>query len=131
MIVGIDGLRILLMQNIIEVRFRRRKFKEGYNQWRRMLCTTDPKVLKSLPGRMSLLYKDPKGVGLRFVPRQKGLVVAWDIFWSDFRMISLDVYDIVTIIPTNREEDLTKWWVYFNEVLYKMPSQEKLRFMNV
>lgn len=125
------GLQQLLANAVIEVRFKRRHEKPGAAPWRRMLCTNSPKILKSLPGRVSLFYKDPKGVGLRFIPQQKNLMPTWDIFWQDFRLISLDAYDIVSVIPANTEEDLIKWWAYFNVVLLELSPQDKQAFMNI
>ena len=53
------------------------------------------------------------------------------IFWQDFRLISLDAYDIVSVIPANTEEDLIKWWAYFNVVLLELSPQDKQAFMNI
>jgi hypothetical protein len=124
-----SGLRQLLVNAIIEVRFKRRHLKEGAGPWRRMLCTNNIRVLKSLPGRMSLLYKNPKGHHLPYSPQVYNLVVAWDILQIDYRQISLDDYDIVTIIPTRNQQELDKWWVYFNEQLLHMSPEDKLKFM--
>lgn len=124
------GVAQLLQNSVLEVRFKRRHPKVGWSPFRRMLCTNASKVLNSLPGRLSLHYLNPKGPGLRFNPRSYNLAVAWDIFWQDYRLISLDQFDIVTVIPVNTPEDLTKWWVFFNEILKQMNAQDKISFMN-
>jgi hypothetical protein len=122
-----SGLRLLLETNIIEVRFKRR-IPRPSSDWRRMLCTRCPLVLHSLPGRLSLKYVNPNGRGLNIDPKAYNLMPTWDLFWQSYRFISLDLYDIITVIPTRNEDELTKWWVYFNEEIYKMPSSEKDAF---
>ena len=124
------GLNQLLKESIVEVRFHRRHPKMGFNDYRRMLCTNNDKILKSLPGRMSLHYINPKGQRLPYNPQTYNLCVAWDVFFQNYRQITLDSYDIVTVIPTRTPEEVNKWWLYFNSELLRMSPEDKIGFMN-
>jgi len=124
------GLNQLLRESIVEVRFHRRHPKLGFAEWRRILCTNNDKILKSLPGRLSLHYINPKGQRLPYNPQTYNLCVAHDIFMQQYRQITLDAYDIVTVIPTRTPDEINKWWIYYNEQLLRMPAEEKVRFMN-
>ena len=124
------GLNQLLKESIIEVRFKRRHPKLGFNDYRRMLCTNNDKILKSLPGRLCLHYINPKGQRLPYNPQSYNLCVAWDIFFCDYRQLTLDDYDIVTVIPTRSSDEINLFWLYFNEQLLHMKTDEKIRFLN-
>ena len=125
-----QGLIALLQQSVVEVRFKRRKNKMGWKSYRRMLCTNNLPLLSSPEGRLAFNYRPTKGHSLGFNPKAKGLVVSWDLMWQDYRMISLDAYDVVSIVPVKNPEELAAWWVYFNENLQDMSGGEKVRFMD-
>ena len=123
--VALPTLRALLEQNVLEVKFTRRRPKPNAPPTRRMLCTNSRQILNSIPGRETLhfrnTYKPPK-----FNPSTKNLIIAWDLFKQDYRMINCDNVTVIAQIPGNEE-----FWTYFTEVLYKMTPEQKTTFFNI
>jgi hypothetical protein len=64
---------------------------------------------------------------LKFNPQQKGLVLTWDLFMQDYRLIPAESVDVVAVIPTSPPEE---WWKYFSQVLSRMSASEKAAFMD-
>lgn len=124
---GRSALSILLMTNAAELRFRRRKEKQGFKDYRRMLCTNDRALLLSVPGQKVFNFVKPNQE-LRYDPSSKNLVPAWDIFMCNFRMINCDDVDVISVIKTS--PDSSDFWKYFYERLANMSAQQKARFMN-
>jgi hypothetical protein len=124
---GRTALWILLQKNVVELRFHRRIFKQGFKDYRRMLCTNDKSLLLSVPGKQILNFTSPSG-SLRYDPASKNLIVAWDIFIQNFRMINCDDVEVVAVIQTT--PDQTEFWKYFNFRLAKMSADQKALFMN-
>jgi len=122
-----SGLMALLHSNVVELKFRRRIPKAGFNAYRRMLCTTDHILLNSAGGKTILNYKPPIGRHLKFSPYAKNLVVVYDLFMQDFRMVNCDDCDVVSVIQSTPNG---KFWEYFNDRLRKMTASEKLIFQN-
>lgn len=120
------GLLTLLQNNVIELRFRRRRPKPGWNSYRRMLCTNDFQLLNSVPGKIALHFKPPTGPP-PYPWRIKNLVCTWDLFWQEWRMVSVETHDVVTVIPTKPPE---QFWSYFNIYLESMSPSDKVAFMN-
>jgi hypothetical protein len=118
---------MLLHTNAAELRFHRRLEKPGFNDYRRMLCTNDRKLLMSVPGKRVLNYKPPTS-SLKYDPTAKNLVVAWDIFLQDFRMINCNDVEVISVIKTS--PDPQPFWKYFYERLVHMSANQKARFMN-
>ena len=121
-----ESLTALLNDNVVELVFTRR----GGGNSRRMLCTNSKILLHSIAGRIALGFRPPKGVGLPYSPKDKNLVVTWDLFWQDFRQIPLESANIVTAIPLQNEDDVTNFWEFFDKKLQEMSSSEKLGFMS-
>jgi len=124
---GRTALWMLLQTNAAELRFQRRIEKPGFNGYRRMLCTNDQKLLLSAPGKRVLNYAPPTS-SLKYDPAAKNLVVAWDIFMQNFRMINCNDVEVIAVIKTN--PDPAPFWKYFYERLNDMSSQQKAQFMN-
>lgn len=124
---GRTALWILLQKNVVELRFHRRIFKQGFKDYRRMLCTTDKALLMSVPGQKVLNFVPPTG-SLKYDPASKNLIVAWDIFMQNFRMINCDDVEVVAVIQTS--PDQTEFWNYFTQRLSKMSTDHKAQFMN-
>ena len=116
----------LLRNSAVELRFARRRDKFGWSSYRRMLCCNDFELLNSAPGQIALHFKPPS-LPPPYPWITKNLVCAWDIFFQDWRMISVESCDMVTAIPTKPPEP---FWLYFNEYLSKMSMFEKVGFMN-
>ena len=123
---GRNALIHALRTNVVEVKFVRRHPKVGYAITRRMLCTNDQQLLESIPGKLALHYKAPKGVP-RYYASQHNLVTTWDIFMQHWRNISVESHDVIAMISTRPADN---FWTYFNNQLAKMSQQSKIDFMN-
>ena len=117
-----DSLVRLLNDNVCEVVFSKRT--DGNE--RRMLCTNSKLLLHSIAGRGALHFKDPKGVGLPYFPKDKGLVVTWDIIWQEFRQIPLETVNVISAIPLKSEEDIKNFWIFFDKKLQDKTAFEKV-----
>ena len=117
------NLKNLLSQNVCEVVFLRRRPKADKPPFRRMLCTLDDNILNSTNGRLSLNYRSPGGPS-KYNPESKNLLLVWDIFMQDWRMVSMDDCDLVNTIPE------AEFWNYFNTTLLKMSPNQKLTYMD-
>ena len=124
---GRTALWMLLQTNAAELRFRRRIEKPGFGDYRRMLCTNDKGLLLSVPGKRVLNYVPPNG-SLKYDPTAKNLVVAWDIFMQNFRMINCNDVEVIAVIKTS--PDPAAFWKYFYERLVDMSASHKAKFMN-
>jgi hypothetical protein len=126
--IGASTLTVLLENNVLEVKFKRRRAKPGAPTTRRMLCTNCAFLLNSEAGRSTLHYK-PGVVAMNYSPASKNLVVAWDIFKQDYRAISVDNCELISQMPVSG--DGVEFWDYFNNTIYPMTPQQKLAFFNV
>lgn len=124
---GRTALAILLQTNVAELRFRRRTEKPGFQDYRRMLCTNDKRLLLSTPGKEVLNFVPPNG-HLKYDPSAKNLVVSWDIFLQNFRMINCNDVEVIAVIKSS--PDPTPFWTYFYERLAHMSAAQKAQFMN-
>lgn len=123
--IALPTLKALLETNVLEIKFTRRRPKPGAPPTRRMLCTNSAAILKSVPGREALnfraTYKPPK-----YNPQTKNLLLVWDVFKQDYRMINCDNVALIGQIPANQE-----FWEYFNSTLRTMSAEQKTTFFNV
>jgi hypothetical protein len=124
---GRTALWMLLQTNAAELRFHRRIEKPGFGDYRRMLCTNDKRVLLSAPGKKILNYVSPTG-SLKYDPAAKNLVIAWDIFMQNYRMINCNDVDVIAVIKTS--PDPQPFWDYFYQRLVHMSGAQKGKFMN-
>ena len=124
---GRTALWILLQTNVAELRFQRRIEKPGFRDYRRMLCTNDKRLLMSTPGKEVLNYVQPTG-HLKYDPAAKNLVVCWDIFMQNYRMINCNDVEVIAVIKTS--PDPAQFWKYFYERLAHMSAAHKAQFMN-
>lgn len=122
-------LESALRSNVVELRFRRRNAKPGWKSYRRMLCTNAINILNSAPGRIALHFKPPSQPP-PFVPASYNLVTTWDLFWQEYRNISCEAVDAITVMPVSTKEDIDKFWNYFNLYLESMAPGQKVTFMN-
>ena len=123
MMITLSNLKNLLSQNVCEIVFTRRRPRAGKPPQRRLLCTLDDSILNSTNGRLSLNYRPP-GSAMSYDPASKNLLLVWDIFMQDWRMVNMDACDLVNTIP---EKD---FWNYFNNTLLKMSPQQKMTYMD-
>ena len=92
-----------------------------------MLCTNDRLLLQSNLGRTVFNYAPPTG-SLNYNPASKNLVVTWDIFFQNWRMINCNEVDIVSVLKTS--PDPSNFWKYFQEKILPMSKSTKAVFMN-
>jgi len=122
--VSLPTLRNVLLNNVAEIKFIRRRPKAGAPATRRMLCTNNLPLLMSPEGRLALNYRrainQPK-----YNPNLKNLLITWDIFMQDYRCINMIACDMINVIPANKT-----FWKYFNDKLSLMQTLDKVRFMN-
>lgn len=116
--VNLPGLKQQLQSNVCEIRFAKRR----QPVFRTMLCTLDSSLLNSVNGRTTLNYKPPSGPP-KYNPESKNLLLVWDIFMQDWRMVSMDNCDLIKAIPSN------EFWEYFNNNIFNMTVEEKNQFM--
>lgn len=116
--IGLASLKQTLQGNVCEIRFAKRREAS----FRNMLCTLDQSILNSVNGRTTLNFKPPAGPP-KYSPESKNLLLVWDIFMQDWRMVSMDNCDL---IKTINSED---FWEYFNNNIFNMTVEEKNQFM--
>ena len=126
--VGASTLRVLLENNVLEIKFKRRNAKQGAPSTRRMLCTNSPIILHSEAGRQTLHYRPAPGP-VKYNPASKNLVIAWDIFKQDYRAISVDNCELISRMPVSG--DGSDFWEYFNSSIHPMTPGQKENFFNV
>lgn len=126
--IGASTLRVLLENNVLEIKFKRRRTKPGSPSTRRMLCTNSPVILQSDVGRSTLHFK-PSHKTPNYSPASKNIVIAWDIFKQDYRAISVDNCELISQMPVSG--DGTEFWEYFNTTIYPMTPAQKQAFFNV
>src|SRR5690349_5032770 len=114
MIVSLAHLKTLLLTNVCEVRFMRRREIDGRSDFRRMWCTNSFDLLNSFNGKVVLNYRQPI-FRLPYNPDEYNLIVTWDIFMGDFRQINMDNCDLIQSIVAN-----DSFWEYFNNNLLPM-----------
>lgn len=121
--VSLVTLSNLLQQNVLEIKFLRRRQVTGKPPTRRMLCTSNDTLLKSEPGRKLLNYRDPVKK-VQYNPSGKNITIVWDILVQDFRAISVDECEVLAMIESQEE-----FWKYYNDVLFPMTPEQKTAFM--
>ena len=126
--VGADTLRVLLENNVVEIKFKRRRPKPDGAPTRRMLCTNSSIILKNEPGRKTLNYKPTRGAP-KYSPASKNIIIAWDLFKQDYRAISMDNCELISQMPVSG--DGSDFWEYFNNSIHPMTPGEKEAFFNV
>lgn len=122
--VGRASLQSLLLDNVAEIRFRRRVNDPTRAPYRTMLCTNSEKLLYSLNGQITLNFKSPKQ-GLKYNPTSKNIVMTWDILMQEFRAVSMEDCELLAKYPATDE-----FWKVFNEKFYPMSAAQKVLYMN-
>ena len=117
------ALDSLLLTNVCEIRFVRRRPKLGDGPTRRMYCTKSYEILNSINGRTTLNYAPPRGP-VKVNEAADNVIVVWDILMQNYRTISMTSCDLIKQIPPN------EFWKYFNDNIYPMSPEQKYNFMN-
>jgi hypothetical protein len=121
--IGLQSLKQVLQKNVAEIRFTLRRSNLSGQRVRNMLCTLDDSILNSINGRTTLNFRPPKQ-NPPYNPAAKNLLLVWDIFMQDWRMVNMNDCSLINTIT--RDE----FWKYFNDHIYGMTIQEKNQFMN-
>lgn len=122
--VSLPILKNLLLNNVAEIKFARRRIKFGVPATRRMLCTNSLKLLNSTEGRLALNYRRAIA-SPHFDPTAKNLLITWDIFMQDYRCVNMAGCELIQVIPANQQ-----FWKFFNEKIALLSTQQKINFMN-
>lgn len=121
---SLPTLKSLLLNNVTEIKFLRKRGKVGAPPTRRMLCTNSLALLNSTEGRLALNYR--RAINMpKFDPSAGNIIITWDIFMQDYRCINMAACDLIQVIPANKE-----FWKFFNEKLAGMNAAQKINFMN-
>lgn len=122
--VSLPTLKNLLLTNVAEIKFSRRRIKAGAPAMRRMLCTNSFALLNSTEGRLALNYRRAI-YAPHFDTNAKNLLITWDIFMQDYRCVNMAACELIQAIPANQQ-----FWKFFNEKLALLSAQQKINFMN-
>jgi hypothetical protein len=125
MSVGYATMNDALQNSMVDVTF----FPRSGGPRRRMLCTNSVLLLNSAPGRMCFHWSPPKGVGLPYIPAEKGLIVAYDLLQQRYRQIPLETATIVWAFKLQTRDDLDAFWEYFRQYLRDMSAADKIAVM--
>ena len=87
-----------LQNGVCIVRFERRHKKPGFSTYRRMCCTLSMNILGNPKWAKVFGYKQPKGFP-RYVPKEKNLIIVFDLMKGDFRCINCNDVWIMKKIP--------------------------------
>ncbi len=120
----------LFATHIVEVKVVRRNRKVGYGPTRRFLCTNNPLILDSIAGRTAFHYRAPSRPPA-YNPRAKNLIFAFDLMMQDYRAVNLNSDVVIDAMPVRNEEEVAKFWDYFNVNLSKWSSSNKEMFKNM
>ena len=105
--VSLATLKNLLLNNVVEIKFSRRRPKPGYPPSRRMLCTNSLPLLYSPEGRIALNYRRAINVP-KFNPSAKDLLITWDVLMQDYRCVNMAACNMLNLIP------VAQFWNFFN-----------------
>jgi len=118
------SLQSLLLQNVAEIRFRRRTMDSIRSPYRTMLCTNSNEILYGVNGRTTLNFKPPKKA-IKYIPAAKNIVLTWDLLMQEFRAVSMEDCEVINKYPATDE-----FWKMFNEKFFIMSPEQKLLYMN-
>ena len=115
--VALPTLRRLLEENVLEIKFVRRRQRLNQSPTRRMLCTNSSALLNTQEGREALKFV-PSKQSPKYNPTSRNLVIAWDIFMQGYRTINVEACELISQIPANDE-----FWKYFSENKYSSSEE--------
>lgn len=118
-------LKQKLNDGVVELRFQRRMAKPGFSPIRHMLATNNKKILGGINGRLTLNYRPPRYM-MSYNPYARGLLVVWDIFMQDYRMVNTQGPLAIAQEFTDEEE----FWKYFNKHIRRMSQAQKMAYMD-
>jgi len=125
MYISRQNLKALLNTSVCEIKFRRRNPIAGRPLYRRMLCTTSPRILNSLDGRLTLNFR-PTSNPPPYNPDQYNLVIVWDILMQDYRCVNMSYCNLIAKIPATKD-----FWDYFMKEIFPKSVNEKKYWMDI
>lgn len=118
-----------LKNNVCILYILRRHRIKGMSSYRRMLCTNSYELLNSFNGKMVINFRPPVSRP-PFDPRQKNLIITWDILMQDYRCVNMDECYLNYEYPVTTEDQRNKFWdEMFNKTFYIMSTEEKNGWM--
>lgn len=114
--------------NVVELRFKRR-INPPFST-RRMLCTSNWRLVRSPLARNLFRFTPPKGKMRRGMNwyRQRRLLITWDLMKNDWRCISLDSYEIVGFAPAKELLEQAKFVAFYRKNIVSLPQGKKDSF---
>lgn len=119
-----QSLEALLLNNVVDLRFARRRLQPGRPATRRMLCTKSFGLLNTTNGKIVLNYKPPRGKK-QFNEAANDACIVWDIMMQDYRIVSMDSVNVLRVIPATDE-----FWEFFNKEVYPLSTDKKIEYMD-
>lgn len=92
-----------------------------------MLCCNSGTFLSSFKGRLIFKYRPPRGLP-PFNPKEKNIIITWDIISMNYRCIPIDDVYIVNSYPITTKKGEDEFWKIFDGYYYSMSSMEKQQF---
>ena len=88
------------------------------------------KLLNSIEAQIALKFRPPHS-SLKYNPQAKGLIIAWDLFWASYRAISAESVDVISVMPVRTDDEILKFWEYFNDYMSKLSPEARASFGNM
>ena len=126
---GYEDTKKLFQTHVVECVAVRRIPKAGYAPTRRFLCTLSWPLLNSIPGK-SVFHFRASGHQPPFDAKSYNLVTVFDLFRQEWRNVNLNQYKVLGGTPVRNQDEINKFWEFFNGFLIKMSSRDKINFMN-
>ena len=123
-----DGILALFRSSIVELKFKRRNFpckdkKAGHRKsTRRMLCTANWKLISNIFTRRLFGWKSPLHRRGPSWYKQRNLLIVWDFMKDDFRIVSLDEWEIIAVFNTTKFFDRAKFIAFYKYYISKQPQ---------
>jgi hypothetical protein len=124
-----SSLQKILANNVVELTFVRRHQKQGWNNIRGLLGTTNYELLNGPFGYSVLRFQPPIGVGMGYNYKAKNLCVVWDFFRQEYRVFGAEQVQIRKVFDLTNEEEKDKFYEWFYDYIINMSEQQKLDFM--
>ena len=133
---GFKNLGDFLRANVVEFKFRRRSplLKNpalGHkSKTRRILCTANWRLINSPITRLTFKWKAPKAKRRRLYSwyKKRNLMIVWDIMFQDFRILSLDDWEIIAAIPVVDLMNKVRFFIFYKFQLSKITQKKREDF---
>jgi hypothetical protein len=107
---GYMNIMKLFQTHVVEVKFKRREYPSrkgngtGHRRnTRRMLCSSNWRFIASPIVKNVFDWKKPKGPAKGYQwYKQRNLLITWDILNQDWRMVTLDSWEVVAVMPVEK-----------------------------